>query len=1336
VAGVAGICAFARGQDLIQTNANIITYSGQPVPGAPGITFSTTTLFNFVSMDDNGFAVFQARMVGTGVTTTNDRAIFRGSNTGNLGIIARNGDPAPGLPGLTLQTATTGGVGGSPRTTSDGRLFWGSNLLGPGVVTTNDTALFGGYAGSQVLIAREGDPAPGTTGATFGTNINNLTYQPTSIIKNGRVLFQSATLGGDTTTLNNLAWFSGTPGALELVQRKGDGVLGGAVIASLGNVSQMNDSGLILHDSLLSTTLGTNPANVNNDQTLWVYTPGSGNTLIVREGDPAPGTAADTLNNASPSSFFFNVGPNGFNDVGQVLTELDLQGPDVINNHTDKALYLYGPGGPTMIVRRGDVTPGIPGVFGTINFATSQLNNHGQVTFEGISIGPTLLATNDTGLYLYSGGTLQLIAREGDPAPGTVGAVFGDFNGQFMLLNDKGQIVFSNQVIGGDVNPNIGNSTCSFCWDPTAGLGLVARGGDAFTVGPGDTRTLASTGGGVQFSNGDGEPLSFNRNGTLALRLSFAPTGSQGAVVTTSIPSCWAPTAWAPPANTAVCTGSPATLSVVAFGTGPLTYQWRKNGIALSDGGNISGSTTATLSISPATAADVANYDVVVTGACGTLTTAAAALSINTVPTITTDPSSSALCPGSPASFTVAASSTIPLTYQWQKNGTALTDGGNITGSTTATLSINPTSAADAANYDVVVTNTCGSVTSQPATLTINASPIIGKQPSNVVACPGSRVSFVVGATGLPAPTYQWQRNGVNMVDGGNVSGSTTATLTINPAGPADVDNYEVVVTNACGTVTSTPAVLTINTPAMIAMQPMSTDVCSGSRATFSVGATGTAPIGYQWRKNGVALTDGGNVSGSTTPTLSINPTSPADAANYDAVVTNGCGNATSTIATLTIDAAASITMQPMSMVTCTGTRASFAVGATGTGALSYQWRKNGTPIADGGNIFGSTTASLLINPTAAADAGNYDVVVSNLCGTATSAVATLSLNTPVTISAQPVSVTVCPNSTATFSVGAGGTAPLTYQWQRNGGNLANGGHYSGVNTPILTVSHAGTADAGVYDVVITNVCGLVTSGPATLALNLVDTDGDGVPDCLDNCPTVANPDQADADGDGVGDACDNCVHIPNPDQADCNHNGIGDVCEIAAGAPDCNFNHVPDACDIANGTSLDQNGNGIPDECELDGGTPFCFGDGHPNCPCNNNSASGAHEGCLNSTGHGGTLAGSGVTKVSADTFVLHASEMVQGVCVFLQGDAVGQAPFGDGLRCASGQLIRLATKSVTAGASSYPQAGDPTISVKGSVPPAGGVRYYQVFYRNPTGSPCGTFFNITSGVSVIWQP
>jgi hypothetical protein len=248
-----------------------------------------------------------------------------------------------------------------------------------------------------------------------------------------------------------------------------------------------------------------------------------------------------------------------------------------------------------------------------------------------------------------------------------------------------------------------------------------------------------------------------------------------------------------------------------------------------------------------------------------------------------------------------------------------------------------------------------------------------------------------------------------------------------------------------------------------------------------------------------------------------------------------------------------------------------------------------------------------------------------------------------------------------------------------------------------------------------------------------VDTDGDGLLDCLDNCPNIANADQADADGDGVGDVCDNCPGIANPTQADCDNDGIGDACAIAGGAPDCNGNGIPDSCDIAAGAP-DLNANGIPDECEQDGGTVFCVGSS--GCPCGNNSNPAQNAGCKNSTNLGGKLVGSGTTSVSLDGLQLTATNMTGLVAVFFQGTGVVNLTYGDGHRCMGGPLIRIGKKSISGGSATYPTGADPLISVKGNVPLSGNVvRYYQTVYRN-NGGPCGSGFNITNGISVVWGP
>jgi hypothetical protein len=154
--------------------------------------------------------------------------------------------------------------------------------------------------------------------------------------------------------------------------------------------------------------------------------------------------------------------------------------------------------------------------------------------------------------------------------------------------------------------------------------------------------------------------------------------------------------------------------------------------------------------------------------------------------------------------------------------------------------------------------------------------------------------------------------------------------------------------------------------------------------------------------------------------------------------------------------------------------------------------------------------------------------------------------------------------------------------------------------------------------------------------------------------------------------------------------------------------------------------------------GTAFCPGDGTGTaCPCGNNSPVGANAGCLSSLGTGGTLIATGAASLAADTVVLSGSGMPNSSALYFQGTAQqtggAGAQFGDGLRCASGTIVRLGTKTNVFGSSQYPSGTDPSVSVKGLIA-APGVRTYQVWYRNAASFCTPSTFNLSNGWQITW--
>ena len=266
-------------------------------------------------------------------------------------------------------------------------------------------------------------------------------------------------------------------------------------------------------------------------------------------------------------------------------------------------------------------------------------------------------------------------------------------------------------------------------------------------------------------------------------------------------------------------------------------------------------------------------------------------------PTITTHPSSQTVTEGETASFAVAATGSEPLSYQWYGDTVAIPGATLPSYTTPATVF-----ADDGAQFICVVTNAAGSDTPNPATLTVTPlPPSITVRPADVTVTEGQAATFTVTAAGSGTLLYQWEKNGANVTGG---TGGTTASYTT----PATVygDNgaaFTCVVTNAGGSVTSNAATLTVTPlPPVVTVHPTDLTVTEGDRATFTVTATGSGTLTYQWKKDGVDVTGG---TGGTTPSYTTPPTVIADSdATFTCVVTNEGGDATSNPPVLTVNMA------------------------------------------------------------------------------------------------------------------------------------------------------------------------------------------------------------------------------------------------------------------------------------------------------------------------------------------------------------------------------------------------------------------------------------------------
>ena len=486
-----------------------------------------------------------------------------------------------------------------------------------------------------------------------------------------------------------------------------------------------------------------------------------------------------------------------------------------------------------------------------------------------------------------------------------------------------------------------------------------------------------------------------------------------------------------------------------------------------------------------------------------------------TSPSITAHPQSRTVNAGASVTFSVTATGTAPLRYQWKKAGTP------IAGATNDAWTIASVQATDAGSYTVTVSNSIGFATSDPAVLTVSVAPVITAHPQGGTNYVGSTLALNVSASGTAPLAYQWRKAGVKLTDGGRLSGATSTALRITDLAVTDAGAYDVVVTNIVTAVTSQVATVTVTTPQRtVYVENVSTLPGVAVNVSIKLLAQGNentagfslnfdpAALAYQSTALGSAMSPGSQLlkntnllgSGKLGLMLALPSGEPFAAGTRElAVVTfrvatnltyrtnlavsfgnqpvfQEVGSSDAEVlpasfvgGAVEIGVPPSIVTQPTNQVVNLAQSATFSVTASGM-LLNYQWRFNGA------DMVGRTNASLILSNAQPVNEGDYCVVVANFAGAVTSTVATSTVILPPTIVADPQSRTVPAGTNVSLTVTASGSSPA-YQWLREGVSL------SGATQPTLTYSSAQTTNSGRYQAIVSNSAGAVTSAVAVLTV-------------------------------------------------------------------------------------------------------------------------------------------------------------------------------------------------------------------------------------------------------------
>ncbi len=544
-------------------------------------------------------------------------------------------------------------------------------------------------------------------------------------------------------------------------------------------------------------------------------------------------------------------------------------------------------------------------------------------------------------------------------------------------------------------------------------------------------------------------------------RCVITPTSCGGALTSNicEVTQGTAPRIIAEPVDGTACvTSNYYRLSLQAEGN-DITYTWYKQGATGWNG----------LANTAVNYYDIYNnidgtYRCQVVNGCGTATSRDFIITLSDLPTILSHPANIQVCSGQSTIVSVTASGSLIMNYQWQESVDGITYN-DIAGAQSARYTVNNVTSAKF--YRCKVTACGGTVTSQPALVSVGSAPIIRTQPLSGSVCgTGSYVLRIVAEGAMPL-TYQWQREVAGVWT--NIDAQNSTQLQI--AGITSTTNYRCIVTG-CGSVTSNVATVQVDTRPLIQVQPQNKVVCPNTSTTLNVTAIGLLSPTYKWE-----ISTNGNTWLPTGTNNAQLVTSQVNVTTYYKVTISGtdlsCGSTTSNTVSVTPSGMVNITRQPTSGSFCEGGSHLLSI-AVDMSDVTYQWSLNGVDIA------GATASTY-----AATQEGDYRCVVKNTCEQqVTSSIATVTRTNQPNIVTQPQSGAICSGEILSLSVVATGSIVLNYQWSSslNGDVWTNVSAGNGGTSPALNIPWSQGLPTLYKCEISSPTCGMITTSVATVS--------------------------------------------------------------------------------------------------------------------------------------------------------------------------------------------------------------------------------------------------------------